>query len=71
MGQVVGVDLEAQDVSDVAGRWVFGVPIPRDLGRVGIVEDGVEDRLAGESRREAPPIRLLDEVELALADRAP
>ena len=69
-GPVVGVDLEAQDVSDVAGRWVFGVPVARDLGGVGLVEDGIEDRLAGR-RGESAAIRLLDEFELALADRAP
>jgi hypothetical protein len=47
------------------------VPVTRDLRRIVILQDQIEDRLTDEARREASPPALGDEFELSLADRTP
>src|SRR5688572_7384231 len=56
--QVHGVHFKAQDVSDVSRSRVLGVPVARELRRVVLVEDRIEDRLTEQARREATPSAL-------------
>src|SRR5262245_47671156 len=51
-------------------RPAFGVPIARDLRGVFFVEDGIENRLMRQSRREFAITAALDQLQLLLPDRA-
>src|SRR5450755_1835699 len=60
--------VEAGHVADVARRGVFGVPVTSNLVCIPLVENGVEDGLAGQAGREPGEAGGGDEVELLLSD---
>jgi len=66
--QKVRADLKASHES--SPRSAFGVPIARDLSGVLFVEDGVENRLMRQSRREFAITAASDQIQLFLPDRA-
>src|SRR5215510_7958082 len=66
--QKLRADLKAGHES--SPRSAFGVPIARDLSGVLFVEDGVENRLVRQSRREFAIASALDQIQLLLPDRA-
>src|SRR5262245_26836572 len=55
---------------EASPRPAFRVPTARDLRGVFFVENGVENRLMRQSRREFPITAALDQIQLFLADRA-
>src|SRR5262249_39545015 len=61
---------EARYVAGEAGSRVLRVPVAGDLRGVGLVEHRIEQRLAGEARREGPSAAPSDQLELLLANRS-
>ena len=55
--QLRAINLEGRDIARAA---VLRVPLPSDLRGVVLAEDGIEDRLPVQSRREATPSQLCD-----------
>src|SRR5262245_26178360 len=55
---------------EASPRPAFGVPIARDLRGVFFIEDGIENRLMRQSRREFAIAAASDQIQLFLTDRA-
>lgn len=66
----IGLYGEPRYVANVSRCVVPDVPLLGDLGGVSFIQDGVEDRLSRETRRELPKAASSDEVELALSNRS-
>jgi len=64
------IDSETSYVANVAGCFVLRIPIARDLNRIGLREDRIEEGLMRQPRRECTPSTLRDQLELLLADWA-
>src|SRR5215470_11196333 len=64
--QKLRADLKASHES--SPRPAFGVPIAGDLCGVFFVEDGIENRLMRQSRREFPITAASDQIQLFLPD---
>ena len=63
----VSANVEPGDVADVARDGILGVPVAGDLRRILLLEDRIEDRLTGQSRRERAETTLGDQIELFFA----
>lgn len=61
-------DLKAQDMTAATGRHV---PVARDLHRVVLGENRIEDRLFGQARRKRAHARRLDQGDFLRPDGAP
>ena len=66
--EVLGLDVESRDISDAGCR---DIPVPRDLRRVLLIEDGVEDRLLREPRRPPAQAAGADQLHLLRPGRPP
>ena len=68
--EVLGRNEESRDIANVSGARILRVPVTRNLNRVFVSKNGIEDRLFGEARRKHLVANRSDQFELSPADRS-
>src|SRR5215475_12749532 len=66
--QEIGVQMEAQDVSNKTRCFILCIPIASDLSRIFLIQHGIEERLFRQARRKTAESGGTDQIKFSPTD---